>query len=153
MADQTTSGRQQAANQIFDEAVVERKEVLARQVVVSSGPTRQRYVQIALAVSIPVLAIILLVSFAGPFLASLFEIPPPPAVARQEAQEVLDALVGDIEGFRKDFSEVPKALVQVGVPERGRWSYTVLGTGRYRVQGALFGEAVSFTSPERQELP
>ena len=153
MTDQIPSGRQEAANQIFDEAVAEQKEVVARRVVVSVGPTRQRYVQIALAVSIPVLAIVLLVTFAGPFLSSWLEIAPPPAVARQEAQQVLDALVGDIEAFRKDFNEVPKTLVQVGIPERGRWSYTVVGPGRYTVQGALFGEAVSFTSPERQELP
>jgi hypothetical protein len=61
--------------------------------------------------------------------------------------------LANIEAFRKDFNEVPKTLVQVGIPLRGRWSYTVVGTGRYRVQGALFGEAVSFTSPDRSELP
>jgi hypothetical protein len=153
MAEQTPSDRQQAANQIFEDAAVEQQQVLARRVVVPVGATRQRYVQIALAVSVPVLAIALLVSFAGPLLTSWLEIAPPPAVARQEAQKELDALVAGIEAFRKDFNDVPKALVQVGIPQRGRWSYTVLGTGRYRVQGALYGEAVSFTSPDRQYQP
>jgi hypothetical protein len=77
-----------------------------------------------------VLAIVLLVTFARPFLSSWLETAPPPAVARQETQQVLDALVGDIEAFRTDFHGVPKTLVQVGIPLRGRWSHTVVGTGR-----------------------
>jgi hypothetical protein len=153
MAEQAPGGRQQAANQIFEEAVAEQQQVIARRVVVPGGVTRQRYVQIALAVSVPVLVVVLLVSFAGPFLASWLETAPSPAVARQEAQKELDTLVAGIEAFRKDFNDVPKALVEVGIPERGRWSYSVIGAGRYRVQGALYGEAVSFTSPDRQDVP
>jgi hypothetical protein len=153
MADQTTRGAQQAANQIFEEAVAEQKQVIARRVVVSGGPTRKRYVQMALALAVPVLAVVLVVPFAGPFLASWLETPPPGPVARQEAQKALDTLVGDIEAFRKDFNDIPKTLVQVGVPLRGRWSYTVIGAGRYRVQGAMYGEAVSFTSPDRHDAP
>lgn len=109
--------------------------------------------QIALALSVPVLVVVLLVSFAGDFLASWLETAPSAAVAREEAQEELDTLVAGIEAFRKDFNDVPKALVQVGIPQRGRWSSSVVGTGRYRAQGALYGEAVSFTSPDRQEVP
>ncbi len=153
MAEHKPGGAQQAANQIFEDAVVEQQQLLARRVVVPVGPTRERYVQIALAVSVPVLVVVLLVSFAGDFLASLLETAPPPAVARQEAQKELDTLVAGIEAFRKDFNDVPKALVQVGIPQRGRWSYSVIGTGRYRVQGALYGEAVSFTSPDRPQAP
>jgi hypothetical protein len=153
MAEQTPGSRQQAANQIFEDAVAEQQQVLASRVVVPGGATRQRYVQIALAVSVPVLVLVLLVSFAGPFLASWLETAPSAAVARQEAQKELDTVVAGIEAFRKDFNDVPKALVQVGIPQRGRWSYTVIGTGRYRVQGALYGEAVSFTSPDRHHLP
>jgi hypothetical protein len=114
MAEHAQSGRQQVANQIFEEAVAE-QQVLARRVVVPGGPTRQRYAQIALAVSVPVLVIVLLVSFAGPFLASWLETAPPAAVARQEAQKELDTVVAGIEAFRKDFNDVPKALVQVAV--------------------------------------
>jgi hypothetical protein len=153
MAEQAPGDRQQAANKIFEDAAAEQLQVIARRVVVPAGPTRQRYVQIALAVSVPVLAAVLLISFAGPYLASWLETAPPAAVARQEAQKELDTLVAGIEAYRKDFNDVPKGLVQVGVPQRGRWSYTVIGTGRYRVQGALYGEAVSFTSPDRTALP
>jgi hypothetical protein len=47
-----------------------------------------------LAVAIPILIAVLVVTFAGPALESLFETKLPASEAREEAQKTLDALVG-----------------------------------------------------------
>ena len=137
---------QDAANQIFESADAERQKIIDARVVLPPAISRARAVRVALLIAVPVLAAVLLVNFAWQPLVALFEPWPPPAAARAQAQTALDALVLDIEAFRKDYGELPRTLVEIGVPPRGRWSYTGLGKSQYRVQGTLYGQAVSFDS-------
>jgi hypothetical protein len=86
------------------------------------------------------------VNFAWQPLVDFFEPWPPPVAARAEAQTALDALVVDIEAFRKDYDHLPGTLIEIGVPPRGRWSYAGVSPAHYRVQGTLYGQSVSFDS-------
>jgi hypothetical protein len=140
------SGSQDAANQIFGAADEERQKIIAARVVVPPAMSRQRGVRVALLVAVPVLAIVLLVNFAWQPLVAFFEPWPAPAAARVQAQTALDSLVLDVEAFRKDYGHLPGALIEIGVPPRGRWSYAGLDNAHYRVQGTLYGQDVSFDS-------
>jgi hypothetical protein len=140
----TPSGSQQYANELIGLANAE-KRVRSERPAARPGLTRERAVLIGLTVAVPILVAILLVTFAGSFVDSWFETRPPVAVARAEAQKILDTLVGEIEAFRKDYNELPQTLVEVGVPPRGKWDYAASGTA-YRVRGSLYGQAVSFDS-------
>jgi hypothetical protein len=140
----TPSESQRQANQLIDLAGTEQWEKKER-APVRFGLTRQRGVLVSLTIATPILVAVLMMNFAGPFLASLFETKPPAAVAREEAQKTLAALVGEIEAFRKDYNELPETLVEIGVPSRGTWTYVPLGK-QYRVKGSLYGQSVSFDS-------
>jgi hypothetical protein len=140
------NGSQNAANQIFDAADVEREKIIASRVVVPPAISRQRTVRLALVMAVPVLVAVILVNFAWQPLVSFFEPWPEPAAARAEAQTALDALVLDVEAFRKDYGHLPAKLVDIGVPPRGRWSYAGVDNAHYRVQGTLYGQDVSFDS-------
>lgn len=118
-------------------------------VIVPPRRTRQRKAQVGLAIAASVLIAFHAVSFGAPFVASLFEDKPPAAVARQEAQAMLSALVGEIESFRHDYNELPETLVEIGVPSRGRWTYAVLGEDRYTLRGSLYGQGVTFDSTSK----
>jgi hypothetical protein len=139
-------GSQDAANQIFDAADSERQRIIAARVVVPPAISRQRTVRLGLLIAVPVLVAVLLVNFAWQPLVSFFEPWPAPAAARVQAQTALDALVLDVESFRKDYGHLPAALIEIGVPPRGRWSYAGLDNAHYRVQGTLYGQDVSFDS-------
>ena len=102
-----------------------------------------------MAVAVPILIAVLVVTFAGPALESLFETKLPASEAREEAQKTLDALVGEIESFRNDYNELPETLVEIGLPSRGQWTYAVFDKGQYRVQGNLYGQGVSFDSTRK----
>jgi hypothetical protein len=121
----------------------------AERVAVPSAIARQRVVHVALAMAVPILIAVLLVNFAWQPLMSLFEDRPSPAIASQQAQEMLDALVIDIDAFQDDYNELPATLVDIGVPPRGEWSYAVLGHAQYKVRGTLYGQVVSFDSTGR----
>jgi hypothetical protein len=140
------NGSQDAANQIFDAADSEREKIIAARVVVPPAISRQRTIRLALLMAVPILVAVLLVNFAWPPLVSFFEPWPEPAAARVQAQAALDALVLDVEAFRKDYGHLPGALIEIGVPPRGRWSYAGVGNAHYRVQGTLYGQDVSFDS-------
>jgi hypothetical protein len=137
---------QDAANHIFDSADAEQQQIVAARVVLAPAISRARSVRVGLLIAVPVLAAVLLVNFAWQPLAAFFEPWPPPAAARVAAQAALDTLVGDVEAFRKDYDHLPGTLIEVGVPSRGRWSYTGVGSAHYRVQGTLYGQSVSFDS-------
>jgi len=137
---------QSLANEIFDSADAERQKIVAERVVLPPAVSRRRGVRVALLIAIPVLAAVLVVNFAWQPLVSMFEPWPPPAAARVEAQAALDALVLDIEAFRKDYDHLPAALIEVGLPPRGRWSYAGVSKAHYRVEGTLYGQSVSFDS-------
>jgi len=140
------SASQDAANHLFDAADAEREQLIAARVVLPPAVSRARTVRVALLIAVPVLAAVLLVNFAWQPLVAFFEPWPPPAAARVEAQTALDALVVDIEAFRKDYDHLPGTLIEVGVPPRGRWSYAGVSSDQYRVQGTLYGQSVSFDS-------
>jgi hypothetical protein len=89
---------------------------------------------------------ILLVSVGRPLLEPFFEARPPAAVAREDAQNTLNALVDEIEKFREDYNELPETLVEIGVPSRGKWTYAVYGKEHYQLQGRLYGQSVTFDS-------
>ena len=142
------SASQEYANRLVDLADAEQRDRSARALAAQAPPyvTRQRTSRASLAVAALILMAILLASFGGPLLESVVETKPPASVGRAEAQKALDALVGEIEAFRKDYNELPETLVEIGVPSRGQWTYAVLGEGRYRVQGSLYGQGVTYES-------
>jgi hypothetical protein len=112
-------------------------------------PTRsgQRASLIGLIVAFPVLVVVLIPNFTDWSWRSLFETRPPAAVAREEAQKILNALVVEVEGFRTDYDQLPESLAEIGLPEHGRWSYSVRGDGKYSLTGSLYGQTVNFESP------
>lgn len=138
---------QQSANQIFAlaaEEKIERTRVSAQNAHRQAPIKRERIVLAALAIGFPILVAVVAINVMGFSPASLFETPPSPAAARQEAQRTLDALVADIELYRRDYKTLPKALVEVGRPTKGSWTYSVSGAA-YRVQGTVYGQSVSFS--------
>jgi hypothetical protein len=110
--------------------------------------SRQRASLGGLIVAAPLFALLLVVNVWGLSLVDLITPRPTPDVARQQAQALLDEVVQGIESYRHDYATLPKELVEVGVPERGSWTYSLKPGGRYQVVGTLYGQVVSFDSPE-----
>lgn len=112
----------------------------------SSGRSRQRAVTLTFVCAVPVLVAVLLAEFARPQLMGLFEPTRSPAIARQEAQAMLEVVVTDIRSFQKDYHQLPSSLVEIGLPARGQWTYVTLSPSRYRVEGKVYGQSVTFDS-------
>lgn len=148
-----SSASQRLADELADSAVVEHRTERARRVVVPSTVSRRRVVGASLAVAVSVLTVLLVATFAWEPLLSLFEPTPSPEMANRQAHEMLDALVDDIDAFRKDYDELPATLVDIGVPPRGEWSYTATSGTQYTVRGTLYGQAVSFDSASVASSP
>ena len=110
--------------------------------------SRQRASLGGLVVAAPLFALLLVVNVWDIALIDLITPRPTPEVARQQAQVLLDGVVQGIESFRHDYAVLPKALVEVGVPERGSWTYSLEPGGRYQVVGTMYGQVVTFTTPE-----
>jgi hypothetical protein len=110
--------------------------------------SRQRASLGGLVVAAPLFALLLLVNVWDISPIDLITPNPPPEVARQLAQGVLDDVVRGIEAFRHDYATLPKELVEVGVPARGSWTYSLKPGGRYQVTGTMSGQVVTFDSPE-----
>jgi hypothetical protein len=144
---------QELADQWANSATVEAETVRAQRIAVPPAETRQRNVRVALAVSVPILVLALIATLAWDPMMSLFETTPPPALAKQQAQTTLDGLVAEIESFRKDYNELPKTLVDIGVPARGEWRYSTSGNAQYTVAGTLFGQSVAFDSARADARP
>lgn len=145
---------QHAANEIFAMAVKdseERARAAAKNTGLGDTVPRQRTVLASLFLAVPLLIGVLAVNVYGLSVTSLFETPPSPTAARQEAQRTLDALVADVEEFWKDYNELPESLVEIGVPARGHWSYSMGARNTYRLRGTLYGQSVSFESPQPRE--
>ncbi len=141
-----SAGAQQSANEIFAAAAeekVERQRVSVENAKKQAPIKRERIVFVSLAIAVPIFVVVLAVNVFDVSPASLFETPPAPAVARAEAQRMLDVLVADIDVFRKNYKTLPESLVEIGRPEKGSWTYTVSGSA-YRVQGTLYGQTVNF---------
>ena len=78
---------------------------------------------------------------------SLEAIPAPPRP--DQVQDVLNALVKDIESFRQDYAELPNSLVEIGAPPYGDWTYTKESADHYRVVLRLYGQVVTFDSLQK----
>ena len=141
----TPGASQQLADELANSAIIEQRTERAQRVVVSSAMTRRRAVRVSLAIALPILIAVVLAEFAWQPLMRLFETAPPPDIARQQAQEMMDAVVFGVESFRKDYKTLPVTLVDIGVPPRGRWRYTAAGNG-YTVEGSLYGQDLRFES-------
>ena len=138
----TTVGQRDLAAAVDEK--VERQRVSAENAKKHAPIKRERIIFTALAIALPIFVVVVAVNVFGMSPASLFETPPSPAVARIEAQRMLDTLVTDIEVFQKNYQTLPESLVEIGRPEKGSWTYTVAGAA-YRVQGTLYGQTVNFT--------
>ena len=114
--------------------------------------SRQRVSLFALYASLPVLVVLVAVTFFGAALSEMVSPSPSPQIARVQAQADLDAAVGAIEDFRADFSTLPQTLVQVGVAPRGDWTYTTAASGHYEVVRALHGQVARYSSTQQQAV-
>lgn len=112
--------------------------------------TRKRACLVGLGLSAPILLMVLTTNVLGISLMDLITPAPAPAVARQQAQETLEAVVKEIESFHHDYLELPDVLAEVGVPPRGAWAYLKKPDGRYQVVGQMYGQIVTFDSPPRK---
>ena len=152
--DRTNS--QDSANEIFALAAKDTEE-RARATAVNaranapSAVSRQRAVLASLSVAVPLFIGVLAVNVYGLSVTSLFETPPSPTVAREEAQRTLDGLVADVEQFWKDTNELPESLVEIGVPARGDWTYSIGAGNTYQLHGTLYGQTVSFAALRPRE--
>jgi hypothetical protein len=148
------NGAQHSANEIFalaDKDKVERAKVIARTSAALAPPKRDRTVLVCLIVAFPILIGVFAVNVYGLSVTSLFETPPSPSAARHEAQQTLTTLVADVEEFWKDNNELPESLVEIGVPARGQWTYSVRPGNIYQLRGTLYGQSVSFDAPQPRE--
>ncbi len=147
---------QELADLLADSAKTETEIARAQRVAAAPAEVHQRRVHVALAAALPILVLVLTATLAWNPLMSLFEPTPPPAVATQQAQKILEGLVVEIESFRKDYNELPATLVDVGMPPRGEWSYTTSGGApnkQYTVTGKLYGQVVTFDSAKTETKP
>src|SRR6185295_5064919 len=133
----------QASNEAADSARV-RADVASRVPQV----TRKRTVTGALAVAVPVLALLVAINVFDVPILDLLTPTPSPAVARRQSQEALDAMVKEIEGFREDYEELPERLAEVALPSQGTWTYSRTPGGHYQVALELHGQVVTFDSAE-----
>jgi hypothetical protein len=106
--------------------------------------TRERGVLIALILAVPVLVALIVVGMQGPSLGAM-----PPKPRPDQTQDVLNALVKDIESFRQDFAELPSSLAEVGIPRHGEWTYTKDSADHYRVVLRLNGQVLTFDSLQK----
>lgn len=147
------SQAQELANEATGEMIARSRQREADAAVGKAPPlTRARVTLIALCAALPMLAVLVAVTFFGDALADMLSPPPSPQIARAQAQAELDATVTDIEAFRADFSALPQTLVQVAAPVRGGWSYIVDGD-HYRLSRTLHGQVVTFTSVPKSTVP
>jgi hypothetical protein len=120
---------------------------------VSSWFSRQRVVLVALIVCLPILGLLVSMNLTGQSLDELLMPDPPPALALQQAQEALDAVVRQVRVYREDYSQLPDDLAEVGAP-KGDWTYDKeFLTGRYRIHLKLYGQTVAFDSAESKTAP
>ena len=144
-----SGGAADRAKEIIDAAVEEiarTKRTRAEIQAAASKPKTQRVALGALIVALAVLGILYITNIQGRSLADLVTPAPPPAVARQQAEEALHSVVHKIELFRKDYSELPDSLAEVGTPLNGKWSYKKTKDNHYQIALRFKGQAVMFDS-------
>jgi hypothetical protein len=142
-------GSADQAKEIIDAAVEDvarTKRVRAEIEAAASKPKTQRVALGALIVALPVLGILYITNIQGWSLADLVTPAPPPAVARQQAEEALQFVVHKIELFRKDYSDLPDSLAEVGTPLKGEWRYEKTTGNHYQIALRFKGQTVMFDS-------
>jgi hypothetical protein len=138
-------------NDIFDEATdqaVQLARERAAAPMAAPPVSRQRASLGGLIIAAPLFALLLLVNVWNISPIDLFTPSPTPEVARQQAETLLDGVVQGIESYRHDYTRLPNELIQVGIPAVGSWTYSPKAGGRYQVVGTLYGQVVTFDSPE-----
>jgi hypothetical protein len=144
------------AEEVRDDAAHRAKASAAqaeRAATIDGWLSRRRAVTVALILALPVLAILVVTTIRGESLVELFTPNPPPATSLQQAQVALDSLIGRIERFRSDYSELPSGLAEVGVPSRGEWTFTKTAGNQYQVVLRMYGQVVAFDSSQRKAAP
>jgi len=136
----------QLVSEVADQLAKQRAAISAREAASTPGRRRGWAAAIGLAVTLPVLVVLIVPPLTGRSLSSLVTPGPPPAVARARAQQMLDTLVADIESFKEDYEELPETLAEVGMPPEGTWRYEVGSGGSYTIEGTLHGQRVRFDS-------
>jgi hypothetical protein len=119
----------------------------------ASKPKSPPAALIALLVALPVLGILYATNIKGLSLADLFTPAPTPAVARQQAEQAVHLVVREIESFKKDYSELPYSLTEVGTPVDGDWSYTKTPGNQYQIALRFYGQVVTFDSRRAEPAP
>ena len=145
------TGARDPFKDLFEQATDQDKELARARAAMpnSNAPiSRERACLGGLILTAPLLALLILVNVWAISPIDLITPNPPPDVARQLAKGVLDGVVQGIESFRHDYETLPKELVEVGVPQRGSWTYSLEPGGRYHVSGTMYGQVVRFDSPE-----
>ena len=136
----------QATEETADRARVRAKAPPVAQI------TRNRSVVGALALAVPVLAIVLTVNVFEVSFVDLIMPAPSPAVALREAQDALAVMVKGIESYREDYDELPEHLAEVAPPYPGQWSYSRKAAGHYLVVLEMHGQVVTFDSVQNKQL-
>ena len=138
---------QQSAAEILAAATVEQHQRTLRLAAerVVDAPSRNRVAWMGIALITPVLAVVLAVNMFGVSSLALLGARPRPEAARDDARQLLETLVADIEAFRNDNDELPESLVEIGMPPRGQWRYEPAPGGGYRLEGVVSGQTVTFT--------
>jgi hypothetical protein len=133
------------------EETTHRAQVRAANASAVPAVSRKRAVAGALAVAVPVLAIVLTVNLFGVSLVEMMTPAPSPAAGLRQAQDALDGMVKDIEGFREDYEELPERLAEVASPFPGQWTYSTTPGGHYLVVLKMHGQVVTFDSAKSNQ--
>jgi hypothetical protein len=121
--------------------------------VVNTWLSRERAVLLAFVVALPVLGVLIWSNITGLSLIDLMTPNPAPELALQQAQEALDSVVKAVGVYRKDYSELPDNLAEVGLPARGEWTYAKGPNDNYQINLTMFGQVVSFNTLKANPAP
>jgi hypothetical protein len=124
-----------------------------RAAVMNSWFSRERTVLVAFVVALPVLGVLIWTNMTGQSLVDLLTPFPPPQLAHQRAQEALDSVVKAVAVYRKDYSELPGNLAEVGVSPQGEWTYAKGPNGNYQIRLKMLGQVVTFNSLRGNAAP
>jgi hypothetical protein len=130
-----------------------RAEHAEREATIDAWLSRERAVVAALIVALPVLVTLLVMTVEGESLVELLTPGPSPALSLVQAQGALDSVIARIEGFRSDYSKLPRNLAEVGVPPHGEWTYTKTSGNHYRVVLRMYGQVLTFESSQLKVAP
>ena len=141
--------RQQIISAALDDvARTQRRRAAIEAVESTRKPMRDRASLVGLIALLPVLGLLVVSNVTGQSLTALLRPSPPPAEARGRAEEALWIVVEDVESFRRDYSELPGSLAEVGLPVNGDWSYVPSGE-HYQITLTYHGQTVRFDSRTR----